>query len=93
MATLARSSAWASTSPTPPVLVERKRAPRLAEPSEKPLGEWNSADVYCRPNTIEYFVNGVKQNYVDKLPVSAGAIALQMEGFTVEFRNLWMEGQ
>lgn len=77
--------------PDAPVLVNRKRAPRLAEPSEKPLGEWNTYEIYCRRDVIEVFINGVKQNHVDKLPASAGAIALQMEGFPIEFRNVWLE--
>ncbi len=77
--------------PDAPVLVNRKRAPRLAEPSEKPLGEWNAYEIYCRENVIEVFINGVKQNRVDKLPASAGAIALQMEGYPVDFRNVWLE--
>ena len=77
--------------PDAPVLANRKRAPRLAEPSEKPPGEWNAYEIYCRGDTIEVWVNGVKQNRVDKLPVSAGAIALQMEGFPIEFRNVWLE--
>ncbi|HKB57695.1 MAG TPA: family 16 glycoside hydrolase [Lacunisphaera sp.] len=42
-------------------------------------------------DTIEVFVNGVRQNQVGKLPVSAGNIALQMEGFPIEFRNVWLE--
>jgi hypothetical protein len=77
--------------PDAPVLADRKRAPRLAEPSEKPLGEWNVYEIYCRADVIEVFINGVKQNRVDKLPAKAGAIALQMEGFPVEFRNVWLE--
>ena len=77
--------------PDAPVLVNRKRAPRLAEPSEKPLGEWNTYEIFCRADTIEVWINGVKQNRVDKLPASAGAIALQMEDYPVEFRNVWLE--
>ena len=77
--------------PDAPVLNNRKRAPRFADPSEKPLGEWNTGEITCRGNTIEVFVNGVKQNRVDKLPVSAGTIALQMEGYPIEFRNIWLE--
>jgi hypothetical protein len=77
--------------PDAPVLVNRKRAPRLAEPSEKPLGEWNIYEIYCRDDVIEVFINGVKQNRVDKLPARAGAVALQMEGYPVEFRNVWLE--
>lgn len=77
--------------PDAPMLNNRKRAPRLADPSEKSLGEWNTYEIYCRDNTIEVSVNGVKQNRVDKLSVSAGNIALQMEGFPIEFRNVWLE--
>lgn len=77
--------------PDAPMQQNRKRAPRLASPSDKPIGEWNTAEIHCKGNTIEVFVNGVKQNYVDKLPISEGKIALQMEGFPIEFRNVWLE--
>jgi hypothetical protein len=77
--------------PAAPLLQNRKRAPRLAEPSEKPLGEWNAYEIYCRGDTIEVFVNGTRQNRVDQLPVRAGTIALQMEGYPIEFRNVWLE--
>ena len=77
--------------PAAPLLNNRKRAPRLAEPSEKSLGEWNSSEITCRGSTIEVFVNGVRQNFVENLPVTRGAIALQMEGYPIEFRNVWLE--
>ena len=77
--------------PDAPMQNNRKRAPRLAEPSEKPPGEWNTYEIFCRGDTIECSVNGVPQNRVGKLPVSAGAIALQLEGFPIEFRNVWLE--
>ncbi len=77
--------------PAAPLLNNRKRSPRLAEPSEKAPGEWNTYEIICRADTIEAFVNGVRQNYVEKLPVTSGAIALQLEGFPVEFRNVWLE--
>ena len=76
--------------PAAPLLNNRKRSPRLAEPSEKPLGEWNTYEIYCRGETIEVFVNGVRQNFVEKLPVVSGAIALQMEGHPIEFREVWL---
>lgn len=77
--------------PAAPLLNNRKRAPRLADSSEKPPGEWNTYEIYCRGDTIEVFVNSVRQNFVEKLPISAGAIALQLEGFPIEFRNVWLE--
>jgi hypothetical protein len=77
--------------PAAPLQNNRKRAPRLAAVSEKPLGEWNSYDITCRGATIEAFVNGVRQNFVGDLPAASGSIALQMEGYPIEFRNVWLE--
>jgi hypothetical protein len=77
--------------PDAPLVNNRKRAPRLSDPSEKPLGEWNSYDIHARGDTVEIFVNGVRQNYATQLPVGVGAIALQLEGFPLEFRNVWLE--
>ena len=77
--------------PDAPMDNKRKRAPKFADSSEKPLGEWNTYEIFARGDTIEVFVNGVRQNRVDKLPVNTGQIALQMEGFPIEFRNVWLE--
>jgi hypothetical protein len=77
--------------PDAPLQNNRKRAPKFADSSERLPGEWNSYEIFCRGDTIEVFINGVRQNQVAKLPVSAGAIALQMEGFPIEFRNVWLE--
>ena len=76
--------------PAAPLQANRKRAPRLADVSEKPHGEWNAYDLYVSKDTIEAYVNGVRQNRVEQLPATAGAIALQLEGFPVEFRHLWL---
>jgi hypothetical protein len=77
--------------PDAPLLNNRKRAPKLEKSSEKPLGEWNSYDIYARGDFLEAFVNGVRQNRVEKLPATKGSIALQMEGFPIEFRNVWLQ--
>ena len=77
--------------PAAPLLKERKRAPRRAAPSERPLGEWNSYEIYTRKDELLAFVNGVLQNHVSSLPQSAGQIALQIEGFPIDFRNVWLE--
>jgi hypothetical protein len=77
--------------PAAPLLNLRKRAPRHAPPSERPPGEWNSYEIYARADRIEVFVNGVRQNEVTELPVRKGSIALQLEGFPIEFRNVWLE--
>lgn len=76
--------------PAAPTISNRKRAPRLADPSEKPLGEWNTYEIHARGNTVEVFVNGVRQNFARDLPVSEGGIALQLEGFPIDFRNVWL---
>jgi len=77
--------------PAAPVLNARKRAPRRAAPSEQPLGEWNSYEIYSNDGELLAFVNGVLQNHVQALPQKAGQIALQIEGFPIEFRNVWLE--
>ena len=64
---------------------------RLADDNEKPAGQWNGDDIYCRGKSIEVFVNGLRQNFVANLPTDSGQIALQMEGYPIEFRNLWVE--
>jgi hypothetical protein len=64
---------------------------KLAPPSEKTVGDWNSHDIYCRGASIEVYVNGVRQNFVDKLPADSGEIALQVEGYPIEFRTIWIE--
>ena len=77
--------------PGAPVSNKKPRAPKLAAASEKPFGEWNTYDITCRSDTIEVEVNGVRQNRVEKVSATAGGIGLQMEGYPVEFRNLWLE--
>jgi hypothetical protein len=77
--------------PDAPLVNNRKRAARLVDSSERPLGEWNSYDIYARGDFLEAFVNGVRQNRVEKLPATKGEIALQMEGFPIEFRSVWLQ--
>jgi Domain of Unknown Function (DUF1080) len=76
--------------PGAPVISKKQRAPKLADSSEKPFGEWNTYEIYCRGDSIEVFVNGVRQNRVEKVSVTAGAVGLQMEGYPVDFRNVWL---
>jgi len=61
---------------------------KMAESSEKPVGEWNSMDIICKSNTIEVKVNGVLQNKGTEVSVNKGYIVLQSEGKDVEFRNV-----
>lgn len=56
--------------------------------NEKPVGEWNKAEIICDGNTITAYVNGELQNKVTGLSKTKGYIGLQSEGEAVEFRNI-----
>ena len=77
--------------PDAPLISNRKRAPKFDGATETPIGQWNTYDITAQSNTLLVFVNGVRANYVDKLPAEKGAIALQLEGYPIEFRNIWLE--
>jgi hypothetical protein len=57
---------------------------------EKPVGEWNVAEIVCKGNKITVYVNGKLQNECtcDSTEVY---IALQSEGGPLEFRNVYIE--
>ncbi len=57
---------------------------------EKPVGEWNIAEVVCKGNKVTVYINGKLQNECtcDSLE---GYIALQSEGGPLEFRNIYIE--
>jgi hypothetical protein len=63
---------------------------KLAESSEKPVGEWNTMEIICKGNTIEVSVNGTLQNKGTNLNIVKGSICLQSEGKDVEFRNVFL---
>ena len=77
--------------PAAPLVNYQKRADKLEKPSEKPFGEWNTCEIYCRADSIEVFVNNVRQNKVERLQSGKGAIGLQLEGHPIEFKNIWLE--
>jgi hypothetical protein len=68
-------------------VVINKKAPS----SEKPAGQWNSYDIYCRDGAIRCLVNGVVQNEGTNANPSSGWICLQSEGGPVEFRNIYLQ--
>ena len=57
--------------------------------AEKPAGEWNAAEIICKGNFIEVYINGVLMNqaHFDR---SEGPIALQSEGGPLEVRNIYI---
>ena len=64
---------------------------RLAEASsEKPVGEWNEADIECIGKHIKIYINGQLQNEADG-EYDKGYIALQSEGGPLWFRNILLE--
>ena len=56
---------------------------------EKPVGEWNIAEVVCQGNSITVYINGQLQNQATS-ETSEGYIALQSEGGPIEFRNVYL---
>jgi hypothetical protein len=63
-------------------------ASRQGDSSEKPAGEWNTADLIVRGDTIECTINGVPQNKITKCRPSSGRIGFQLEGHLFELRAL-----
>lgn len=86
--------------PGAPVIRGKARADRIRPSSEKPFGEWNTYDIFCRDQIVEVWVNGVMQNRFDRIAFKSdaslhllrGSICLQLEGAPIDFRNLWIEG-
>jgi hypothetical protein len=68
----------------------KRSVTKLADSSEKPVGQWNTLEVVCKSNTIELTVNGVVQNKGTNVTVTSGSICLQSEGKAVEFRNVFL---
>ena len=59
------------------------------ESAENPTGEWNTAEIICKGNFIQAYVNGVLMNeaHFDR---DEGRIALQSEGGPLEIRNVYL---
>ena len=57
---------------------------------EKPVGEWNEAEIICEGKKVTVYINGQLQNECTTTTES-GYIALQSEGGPIEFRNLYIE--
>ena len=57
---------------------------------ELPDGEWNRAEIICRGNKMTVYINGSLEN-VATLSHKTGYIALQSEGGTLAFRNVYLE--
>jgi len=67
---------------------EHRRVKKRHNHNEKPLGEWNTMEVFCWKDTIVVTVNGLVQNVATDVTVTEGFIALQSEGAPIEYRNM-----
>lgn len=56
---------------------------------EKPAGEWNEAEIVCQGDRMTVYINGMLQNECSGTD-HTGYIALQSEGGTLEFRNVYL---
>lgn len=66
--------------------VAGRRHFNFTDGSEKPVGEWNTMEIFCRGDTVTVKVNGEIVNYAFDCSVREGAIALQSEGAPIEYR-------
>jgi hypothetical protein len=83
--------------PAAPLIAKKKRLKTLAPQAEKPFGQWNAYDIFCRGATVDVYVNGVLANHAEAItyasgsPDLSGSVALQLEGTPIQFRNVWLE--
>ncbi len=54
----------------------------------KPVGEWNTVEVTALGRKLTVWFNGSEMSEFTNCEVPAGFIALEAEGFAIEFRNL-----
>jgi hypothetical protein len=61
---------------------------RTGAHSERPAGEWNSADIVARDGVVEVSINGAPQNRISAAAPRTGRIGFQLEGTAYELRNV-----
>lgn len=54
----------------------------------KPAGEWNTVEVTARGNTLTVFLNGRWTCTYEHCDMPKGYVALESEGYRIEFRNV-----
>ena len=60
----------------------------LKEHRMNPAGEWNTIEVTARDKTISVWLNGATTSQFSECGVPEGYVALEAEGYRIEFRNL-----
>jgi hypothetical protein len=61
---------------------------KMVENRVKPVGEWNAFDITAKGKTITLAVNGKVVSEWTECEVPKGYVALEAEGFRIEFRNI-----
>jgi hypothetical protein len=54
----------------------------------KPAGEWNVIEVSANGKVLVVWLNGAVTCSYDNCEVTNGYVALEAEGYAIEFRNL-----
>lgn len=57
-------------------------------PPERPMGEWNVAELVCNATAVECWLNGVRVNMSERVWPDRGQIQLQSEASGVEVRSV-----
>jgi Domain of Unknown Function (DUF1080) len=65
-----------------------ERVLKMAKASEKPLGEWNTVELYVDHDNVWVLVNGTLQNVVSGMDELTGKIGFQNEDSEMEFRKV-----
>ncbi len=61
---------------------------RMKEDRVKPAGEWNAFEIRAEGPRITLWVNGAVTSEFDRCEVPRGYVALEAEGYRIEFRNV-----
>ena len=61
---------------------------QMVENRVKPSGEWNTYDITARGPTISLSVNGKTVSDYTRTEIPEGYVALEAEGYRIEFRNI-----
>lgn len=72
----------------PPDRVRGRRVVKMATSSEKPMGEWDTVEILVDHGRVSVTVNGTLQNIATDVEDLTGAIGIQAEGASMEFRKI-----
>jgi hypothetical protein len=67
--------------------LKRFQAP-ASERRMKPAGEWNTVEVTAQGRLLKVWFNGAEVSQFSACDLPAGYLALEAEGYPIEFRNL-----